>query len=47
MSDKGTEYVFTLPDGSKVYEIVFEPREVFIFQRMHKATSARRAKREG
>ena len=41
MSGNGTEYVFTLPDGSKVFEIVFERREVFQFQRMHKAVSAR------
>ena len=41
MSEKGTEYVFTLPDGSERYEICFERREVFGFQKMHGAVSAR------
>lgn len=39
MTDKPTEYEFTLPDGSKRYEIVIERSDAFQFQRMHKATS--------
>lgn len=35
------EYEFELPDGSKRYEIVYERREVLIFQRMHGARSAK------
>lgn len=38
---KPTEYEFILPDGSKRYEIVCEPRDVFTFQRMHGSTCAR------
>ena len=41
MTDKPTEYEFTLPDGSKRYEIVIERTDVFQFQKMHKATSAK------
>lgn len=37
---KPVEYVFTLPDGSKRYEIVYEAKEVFAFMRMHKAVRA-------
>ncbi|WP_457152696.1 hypothetical protein [Mesorhizobium sp. P5_C1] len=41
MTDKPTEYEFTLPDGTKRYEIVIERKDVFIFQKMHGATSAK------
>ena len=41
MTDKTTEYEFTLPDGSKRYEIVYERKEVFTFQKMHGAVSAK------
>ena len=34
------EYEFTLPDGSKRYEMVAERREVCIFQKMHGAIRA-------
>lgn len=40
-----TEYEFVLPDGSKRYEIVYEQKEVFIFQKMHGAVSARPIRR--
>lgn len=36
-----TEYEFTLPDGSKRYEIVEQASDVFGFMRMHKAISAK------
>ncbi len=35
------EYEFVLPDGSKRYEIVFRPDEVFAFRHMFGAVSAR------
>lgn len=38
---KPTEYEFTLPDGSKRYEIVIDRKDVFVFQKMHRATSAK------
>lgn len=34
------EYEFVLPNGDKRYEIVYEQKEVFIFQKMHGAVSA-------
>lgn len=40
MSDNGAEYVFVLPDGSERYEIVFEPSDVWAFQKMHGAIKA-------
>ena len=36
---KPAEYEFTLPDGSKRYEIVSERSDAFQFQKMHKATT--------
>lgn len=39
--EKPVEYEFTLPDGSKRYEIVYERREVLVFQKMHGAVSAK------
>ena len=47
MTDNGVEYVFTLPDGSKRYEIVFERREAFTFAKMHGAKSFAPVSREG
>lgn len=41
MTDKPTEYEFTLPDGTKRYEIIIERKDFFIFQKMHGATSAK------
>ncbi|WP_176479181.1 hypothetical protein [Mesorhizobium sp. WSM3860] len=38
---KPVEYEFTLPDGSKRYEIVIERKDIFTFQRMHAAVSAK------
>jgi hypothetical protein len=38
--DKGTEYEFTLPDGSKRYEIVFAVKEIHDFMRLHRAIKA-------
>ncbi|WP_164762640.1 MULTISPECIES: hypothetical protein [unclassified Mesorhizobium] len=38
---KPTEYEFTLPDGSKRYEIVIDRKDVFAFQKMHRAVSAK------
>jgi hypothetical protein len=35
MSDKGTEYVFILPDNSVRYEIVFEASDIKQFREMH------------
>ncbi len=35
--DNGTEYVFTLPDGSRRYEIVFEMADFHAFMKLHKA----------
>lgn len=37
---KPVEYVFTLPDGSKRYEIVYQNSDVFAFMKMHKAVKA-------
>ncbi|MER9375972.1 hypothetical protein [Mesorhizobium sp. M0491] len=37
--NKPTEYEFTLPDGSKRFEIVIERSDAFTFQKMHKATA--------
>jgi hypothetical protein len=37
--DNGTEYVF-IERGREHYEIVFEAKEVFTFQKMHNATIA-------
>ncbi|OBQ84657.1 hypothetical protein [Mesorhizobium sp. WSM3873] len=39
MTDKMTEYEFTLLDGSKRYEFVSELGDAFAFQRMYKARS--------
>lgn len=44
--EKPVEYEFTLPDGSKRYEIVFERKEVFAFQKMHRAVKAVPVKKE-
>ncbi|WP_189341873.1 hypothetical protein [Mesorhizobium sp. M2A.F.Ca.ET.067.02.1.1] len=41
MTEKPTEYVFTLPDGSKRYEIVIGRKDIFTFQKMHGALSAK------
>ncbi len=41
MSDNGTEYEFTLPDGTKRYEIVFSVADMFAFKNMHNAIRAR------
>ncbi|WP_179293665.1 MULTISPECIES: hypothetical protein [unclassified Mesorhizobium] len=38
---KPVEYEFTLPDGSKRCEIVIERKDVFTFQKMHGAVSAK------
>ncbi|MGU9981482.1 hypothetical protein ACJ4V0_15715 [Phreatobacter sp. HK31-P] len=38
---KPVEYEFTLPDGSKRYEIVCERSDVWAFEKMHKAVSSR------
>lgn len=38
--EKPIEYEFTLPDGSKCYEIVCERKDVFVFIRMHGAIKA-------
>ncbi|WP_156949337.1 hypothetical protein [Mesorhizobium sp. WSM1293] len=38
---KPTEYEFTLPDGSKRYEIVIDRKDVFVFQKMQRAVSAK------
>jgi hypothetical protein len=38
--DKPVEYEFTLPNGSKRYEIISDHREVFLFQTAIGATSA-------
>ena len=43
--EKPVEYEFILPDGSKRYEIVYERKEVFAFQKMHGAVSAAPVKR--
>lgn len=40
LMEKPVEYEFTLPDGSKRYEIVAEQADIFTFQRMHGATGA-------
>lgn len=40
MMENPVEYEFTLPDGSKRYEIVSDRKEVFLFQTMLGATSA-------
>lgn len=37
----GVEYVFTLPNGEQRFEIVFERKDIFAFQKMHGAKSAR------
>ena len=42
--DKGTEYEFTLSDGSKRYEIVMDRKDVFDFKKLHKAVSAQPVK---
>lgn len=39
MTDKLTEYEFTLPDGSKRYEFVCDTSDAFRFQKMHQATA--------
>lgn len=39
-ADNGTEYVFIDDAGKEHYEIVFERKEVFSFQKMHKAHMA-------
>lgn len=45
MSDKLTEYEFTLPNGEKRYEFCASMGEVFRFQRMHGSISAYPLKR--
>lgn len=40
MADKGTEYEFVLPDGSRRYEIVFDASDVPAFMSMHGAFRA-------
>lgn len=37
---KPVEYVFTLPDGTKRYEIVYAPSDVFAFIKLHGAIRA-------
>ena len=37
---KGIEYAFILPNGETRYEIIFERKEIFIFQKMHGAIRA-------
>jgi hypothetical protein len=46
MRERSTEYEFTLPDGSKRYEIVYDRTDMYVFIKMHKAISARPVKRE-
>jgi hypothetical protein len=46
MCERSTEYEFTLRDGSKRYEIVYDRADVFVFIKMHKAVAARPVKRE-
>lgn len=44
MSFKPIEYEFTMPDGSKVYEIVYELSDVWAFTRAHKAVASKPVK---
>lgn len=44
--DRPVEYEFTLPDGSKRYEIIYERKEVSAFQKMHGAIKAQPVKKE-
>jgi hypothetical protein len=38
---KPIEYEFTKPDGTKVYEIVCDRKDVHVFKKMHGAVSAK------
>lgn len=39
MCTKPIEYEYTLADGSKRYEIVYDRKEAFAFQKMHEKES--------
>jgi len=39
--DRPVEYEFTLSDGSKRYEIVFDRKDMFDFMKLHKAVSGK------